>query len=97
MKSRRDESSKEAAKAAEEFAARAMEEAEEAIRRADMRDEDVEDSGPAKCFAIFKAEGFGMLEAMSQVHDRDGLLCFCVGAKGCGRFACWSCRRLGKA
>ncbi|CAM9093951.1 unnamed protein product [Ectocarpus sp. 4 AP-2014] len=66
MKSRRDESSKVAAKAAEEFAARAMNYAEEAIRRSEAQDED-QDDGPTKCFAIFKAEGFGMLEAMSQV------------------------------
>lgn len=67
MKSRRDDSSKAAAKAAEEFASRAMEKAEQAIRRAEAQD-DEEDNGPAKCFAIFKAEGFGMLEAMSQVN-----------------------------
>eukprot|EP00752_Nemacystus_decipiens_P006400 g5764.t1 len=66
MKSRRDDASKAAAKAAEEFAARAMAKAEEAIRRAEAQD-DEEDTGPTKCFAIFKAEGFGMLEAMSQV------------------------------
>lgn len=66
MKSKRDEKSKVAAKAAEEFAARAMGYAEEAIRRAEAQDEE-EDDGPVKCFAIFKAEGFGMLEAMSQV------------------------------
>lgn len=66
MKSRRDDTSKAAAKAAEEFASRAMEKAEEAIRRAEAQ-EDEKDDGPAKCFAIFKAEGFGMLEAMSQV------------------------------
>lgn len=66
MRSRRDDASRAAAKAAEEFAARAMEKAEEAIRRTEAQD-DVEDAGPTKCFAIFKAEGFGMLEAMSQV------------------------------
>lgn len=72
MKSRRDDTSKAAAMAAEEFAAKAMEQAEEAIRRAEAQDEEEEDTGPAKCFAIFKAEGFGMLEAMSQVR-RDTL------------------------
>lgn len=66
MKSKRDEKSKAAAKAAEEFAVKAMGYAEEAIRRAEAQDEEVDD-GPTKCFAIFKAEGFGMLEAMSQV------------------------------
>lgn len=66
MKSRRDDASKAAAQAAEEFASRAMEKAEEAIRRAEAQD-DEEDDGPTKCFAIFKAEGFGMLDAMSQV------------------------------
>jgi len=73
MKSRRDDTSKAAAKAAEEFAARAMEYAEEAIRRAEAQDEEEEDTGPAKCFAIFKAEGFGMLEAMSQVRRAQGV------------------------
>ena len=68
MNSRRDDSSRAAAKAAEEFAARAMRKAEEAIRRAEVQDKE-EDTGPTKCFAIFKAEGFGMLEAMSQVSS----------------------------
>lgn len=74
MKSRRDDSSKAAAKAAEEWASKAMKEAEDAIKRAEVQDDD-EDHGPAQCFAIFKAEGFGMLEAMSQVRDgcRSGL------------------------
>lgn len=69
MKSRRDDSSKAAAKVAEEWASKAMKEAEEAIKRAEVQDDD-KDEGPAKCFAIFKAQGFGMLEAMSQVRDR---------------------------
>lgn len=68
MKSRRDESSKAAAAAAEEMAAKAMEEAEKAIKKAEMQEEEV-DEGPPKCFAIFKAEGFGQLEAMSQVSS----------------------------
>ncbi|CAM9450843.1 unnamed protein product [Hapterophycus canaliculatus] len=67
MKSRRDDASKMAAKVAEEAAAGAMQYAEEAIRRSEAQDDDEEDNGPTKCFAIFKAEGFGMLEAMSQV------------------------------
>lgn len=68
MKSRRDDASKQAAEVAEQAAAKAMEYAEEAVRRAEMQGEDGQDDGPAKCFAIFKAEGFGMLEAMSQVR-----------------------------
>lgn len=68
MKSRRDDASKAALIVAEEFASRAMKKAEEAIRRAEAQD-DEEDEGPAKCYAIFKAEGFGMLEAMSQVNN----------------------------
>lgn len=67
MKSRRDDASKIAAKAAEDAAASAMQYAEEAIRRSEGQDDEEVDDGPAKCFAIFKAEGFGMLEAMSQV------------------------------
>lgn len=70
MKTKRDEKSKAAAAAAEEFAMKAMRHAEEAIRRAEAQDEQ-EDDGPIKCFAIFKAEGFGMLEAMSQVGGRE--------------------------
>lgn len=69
MQTKRDDASRAAAKAAEEFASRAMEKAEEAIRRAESQ-YDEEDDGPTKCFAIFKAEGFGMLEAMSQVRRR---------------------------
>lgn len=72
MKSKRDEKSKAAAAAAEEFAVKAMRYAEEAIRRAEAQEEEVEDDGPIKCFAIFKAEGFGMLEAMSQVGGKEG-------------------------
>ena len=78
MKSRRDDSSKAAAKAAEEWASKAMKEAEEAIKRAEVQDDD-NDDGPAKCFAIFKAEGFGMLEAMSEVGDGGRWILFLAG------------------
>ena len=73
MKSRRDESSAAAAAAAEAIAAKAMEKAEEAVRKAKMQEEE-EDVGPTKFYAIFKAEGFGQLEAMSQVLYVGGLL-----------------------
>lgn len=72
MKSRRDDASKLAAKVAGEAAAGAMQYAEEAIRRSEAQDDEQEDDGPTKCFAIFKAEGFGMLEAMSQVGACEG-------------------------
>lgn len=69
MKSKRDDPSKLAAQVAEEFAVKAMEKAEAIVRRAEMQNNEDENQGPKKCFAIFKAEGFGMLEAMSKVTD----------------------------
>lgn len=66
-----DEKAKRAAEAARLHAEECIMQATAAEARAKNPYEDVDEGGPKSCNAVFKAEGFGMLEAMTQVHTVD--------------------------
>lgn len=57
-----------AAEACKDIAAKSILEANAAEERAKRPYEEEDVGGPKACNAVFKAEGFGMLEAMTQVR-----------------------------
>lgn len=76
-----DEKAQRAAEAAKLHAEECIRQAAEAEARAKTPYEEVDADGPTPCHAVFKAEGFGMLEAMTQVRIAGYLLFFFLSRK----------------